>query len=72
MWERGRRAKRNISRVGTQTWEAGQEGSLYTYRQRRGSPRGVYRTSKEREAGCASRTTSHTEWDTSIMGELAT
>ena len=71
MWGCGRRAKRNVWRVGTQKWEEGQEGSLYTHRRRRGSPRGVYRTSKEREAGCASTTTSHTEWDTGIMGELA-
>jgi len=32
------------------------------------SPGGVYRTSKEREVGCASTTTSHTEGDTGIVG----
>ena len=71
MWGHGRRAKRNVWRVGTQKWEEGQEGSLYTHRRRRGSLRGVYRTSKECEVGSASTTTWHTEWDTSIIGELA-
>jgi len=33
-------------------------------------PGGVYRTSKEREVGCASTTTSHTEVDTGIVGEM--
>ena len=34
------------------------------------SPRGVYRTSKEREVGCASTPTSHTEVDTGIVGQM--
>jgi len=34
------------------------------------SPGGVYRTSKEREVGCASTTTSHTEVDTGIVGQM--
>jgi len=34
------------------------------------SPGGVYRTSKEREVGCASKTTSHTEVDTGIVGQM--
>jgi hypothetical protein len=35
------------------------------------SPRGVYRTSKEREVGCASTTTSHTQVGTGmIVGEM--
>jgi len=34
------------------------------------SPGGVYRTSKEREVGCASTTTSHTEVDTGIVGQI--
>ena len=71
MWGRCRRAKRNVWRVGTQKWEEGQEGSLYTHPRCRGSLRGVYRTSKEHEVGCASTTTSHTKCDTGIMGELA-
>ena len=35
------------------------------------SPGGVYGTSKEREVGCASRTTSHTEVDTGIVGQMS-
>jgi len=34
------------------------------------SPRGVYRTCKEREVGRASTTTSHTEVDTGIVGQM--
>jgi len=34
------------------------------------NPEGVYRTSKEREVGCASTTTSHTEVDTGIVGQM--
>jgi len=34
------------------------------------SPGGVYCTSKEREVGCGSRTTSHTEVDTGIVGQM--
>jgi len=34
------------------------------------SPGGVYRTSKERDVGCASTTTSHTEVDTGIVGQM--
>jgi len=34
------------------------------------SPGGVYRTSKECEVGCASTTTSHTEVDTGIVGQM--
>jgi len=34
------------------------------------SPGGVYRTSKEHEVGCASTTTSHTEVDTGIVGQM--
>jgi len=34
------------------------------------SPGGVYRTSKEPEVGCASTTTSHTEVDTGIVGQI--
>jgi len=34
------------------------------------SPGGVYRTSKEREVGCASTSTSHTKVDTGIMGQM--
>jgi len=34
------------------------------------SPGGVYRTSKEREVGCASRTMLHTEVDTGIVGQM--
>jgi len=34
------------------------------------SPGGVYRTSKKREVGCASTTTSHTEVDTGIVGQM--
>jgi len=34
------------------------------------SPGGVYRTSKEREVGCANTTTSHTEVDTGIVGQM--
>jgi len=31
---------------------------------------GVYRTSKEREVGCGSTTTSHTQVDTGIVGQM--
>jgi len=34
------------------------------------SPGGVYRTSKEREVGSASTTTSHTGADTGIVGQM--
>jgi len=34
------------------------------------SPGGVYRTSKEREVGCGSTTTLHTEVDTGIVGQM--
>jgi len=34
------------------------------------TPRGVYLTSKEREVGSASTTTSHTEVDTGIVGQM--
>jgi len=34
------------------------------------SPGGVYCISKEREVGCASTTTSHTEVDPSIVGQM--
>jgi len=34
------------------------------------SPGGVYHTSKEREVGCASTTTSYTEVDTGILGQM--
>jgi len=34
------------------------------------SPGGVYRTSKEREVGCPSTTSSHTEVDTRIVGQM--
>jgi len=34
------------------------------------SPGGVYRTSKEPEVECASTTTSHTEVDTGIVGQM--
>jgi len=34
------------------------------------SPGGVYGTSKEREVGCASTTTSHTEVDPSVVGQM--
>jgi len=34
------------------------------------SPRGVYGTSKEREVGCASTTTLHTEVHTGIVGQM--
>jgi len=34
------------------------------------SPGGVYCTSNERQVGCASTTTSHTEVDTGIVGQM--
>ena len=34
------------------------------------SPRGVYPVSKERKVGCASTTTSYTEVDTGILGQM--